>query len=140
MNDMSTKPSDLYTLEGLHWLQEEVARKEAQWDNYSGNNPNKGAAARRALWSQIEAVTASLKSQGVLDYTPEELLKRSLDKQTPSRMKGCCTELEGQWFRIKFTGKDDRGSWQWTWEPVSHEQVQGPGSYVHADRAYHLRK
>ena len=27
------KPADLYTLEGMQWLRDELALKEAQWDN-----------------------------------------------------------------------------------------------------------
>lgn len=128
---MDRKPDDLYTLEGVEWLTKELARKEAQWDNYSGNNPNKGAAERRALRSQLDSVVESLKASGVIAYTPEEILKKQLDRQTPGRLKGCCTQLEGQCYKFRLTGKNEQGHWQWKWDPVSFEEVEKDGSYIH---------
>lgn len=124
------KPADLYTLEGMQWLRDELARKEAQWDNYSGNNPNKGAAERRALRTQLDAVIESLKVNGVTPYTPEEALKKRLDKQTPGRLKSCCTQLDGQWYELRLTGKNEHNHWTWKWDPISFEEVEQHG-YIH---------
>ena len=128
---MDSKPANLYTVEGLAWLTAELAREQAKWDNYSGNNPNKGAADRRALSRQIEQVTAALKDAGTLPSTPEERLKKVLDKQTPGRLKGCCTRYEGQWYKFRLTGKNADDHWTWAWDAVDQDEVNGPGSYIH---------
>jgi hypothetical protein len=128
---MNERPNDLYTTEGLAWLKSEFARRQAQWEGYMGNNPNKGAAERKQLWEQIQTVTAVLKSNGTIPLTEQEALKQNLDRQTPRRVKGCCTLLGDQWYRISFTGKDHRGFWEWTWLPVTYADVIGPGSYIH---------
>ena len=128
---MDKRPVDIYTLEGLAWLEQEFARKQAQWESYAGNNPNKGAAERRSLRREIELVTTGLKERGLISLTAEEILKNALDAKTPSRMKGCCAEMDGQWYKIKFTGKNERGLWEWTWMPVSLDEVNGPGGYIH---------
>lgn len=129
---MTQRPTNVYTADGLAWLKSELARKEAQWDNYSGNNPNKGAADRKALRAEITSVTAILKSRGEIPLTDSEILKQQLDRQTPSRLKGCCTLLGTQWYKIKFTGKDEQGLWEWTWLPVSAEEVNASGGgYIH---------
>lgn len=128
---MNSRPDDLYTIEGLTWLKSEFTRKQTQWDEYTGNNPNRGAAERNRLWDQIQSVTAILKSNGTIPLTEQEALKQKLDRQTPSRLKGCCTFLDNQWYRIKFTGKDHEGRWEWTWLPVTYEDVTNAGSYIH---------
>jgi hypothetical protein len=130
-NQGSGRPADIYTLEGLDWLKQALAAREAQWDGYTGNNPNKWASQRKSLRTEIELVTEVLKDKGIIPRTQEEILKHRLDAQTPSRLKGCCTQYEKQWYRMRLIGKNERGYWQWTWDPIPAEEVAKPGSYVH---------
>jgi hypothetical protein len=115
----------------LEWLKNQLAHEQAKWEGYTGNNPGKWASIRRSLEREITRVSDDLKDRGLLARSPTETLKRALDRQTPSRMKGCCTKLEGQWYRIRFTGKNGGGFWEWEWDAVSPDVVDGPGSYVH---------
>lgn len=84
-----------------------------------------------SLRREIEIITERLKLQGDIPYTPEELLKKALDRQTPDRRKGCCTELDGRWYRIRYAHKDSWGYWVWIWESIEAGEVDAKGSYIH---------
>lgn len=119
------------SIEALDALKAELANLEP--GNRSGGNPNKNVARMRELRRRVEAMTETLKETGVIAYSPQELLKLKLDKLTEGRRKGCCIQLEGQWYRIHYTHRDpDRfPAWQHVWVAIAAEELNEGGSYVY---------
>lgn len=125
-----TSQTQYYSLENLAQLRTELARLEP--GNRSGGNPDKNVVRMKQLRSSILLIESELKRQGVVACTPEESLRMALDRETVGRRKGCCVEMDGQWYRIRYIGRDEDRNWQWRWESIPQEATAEPGSYIHS--------
>lgn len=112
------------TLADLDAAHAELARWQARWDNYDGNNPDKHQSDIRRAQAEVVRLTAALKADGVLPYTPQEELEQTLDRMAPDARKDDVVTYEGVAYRRRFTPaeKSRTGrvtSWRGYWERVS---------------------
>jgi hypothetical protein len=122
---------DQASIEALNALKAELATLEP--GNRSGGNPNKNVARMRELSRKVRDMTDALKESGLIAYSPEEMLKLKLDGLTEGRRKGCCIQLEGQWYRIRYTHRDPGRfpAWQHLWVTITAAELSESGSYVY---------
>ena len=112
------------TLETLSEARAALKRECERWDNYSGNNPNKGAAERRYLVSLIQDMERDLKDRGELPRTDEENLQIALDEAFPKALSREIVTYLGKTFRRRFRPAEMSRSrktvmrWHRWWEPM----------------------
>lgn len=112
------------TLADLKAARAELARREARWENYDGNNPEKYQADIQAARREVERLTAALKANGTLPYTAQEILVQALDALAPDARHGDVITHEGVRYRRRFTPAEKSRSsrvtaWRGHWERVS---------------------
>lgn len=110
-------------LEDLDAAKAELARWNARWENYSGNNPDKFQTDIRNARDEVERLTEALKAVGVLTYSEQELRDQQLDELAPGSRKDDIVTYEGVTYRRRFTParKSRSGavmSWHGFWERV----------------------
>lgn len=114
------------TLADLEAARADLARWQARWDNYDGNNPNKFQADIRRAQAEVERLTAALKASGMLPYTPQEELQRTLDGLAPNARKDVVVRHDGIAYRRRYTpaAKSRTGrvtSWRGYWERLAED-------------------
>lgn len=110
-----------------------------QWDNYSGNNPNKGHADRHAAHMKVLEIEDELKRCGVTPYTEQEQLTRELNRLYPDAASRSIVEREGRFFQIRYAPNGHslsgrvKGGYSSSWSELTAEQLE-------AERAKKSRK
>lgn len=110
-----------------------------QWDNYSGNNPNKGHADGHAAHMKVLKIEDELKRCGVTPYTEQEQLTRELNRLYPDAASRSIVEQEGRFFQIRYSPNGHslsgrvKGGYSSSWNELTAEQLE-------AERAKKSRK
>ncbi len=101
-NNVSTSP---FTLQLLREAQDEVARLERAFDNYSGGNPKKHQSEIKSARSRAESIENYLKEIGTIPRTEDENLKIELDNLFPNADNKEVVEHNGKRYQRRFFPK-----------------------------------
>lgn len=114
----------MYTLEDLEKAKAELAVHQKRWENYDGNNPNKYQADIKNAQSLVRSIIESLKVQGLLPRTEQEMLEAKLDREFPDASSKQIVEFEGKRYQKQFyplrrsrSGKSV-SEWGSRWAPI----------------------
>lgn len=113
-----------YSIADLDAARADLAKLQAAWENYDGGNPDKYQSRLKSAQSLVVIIESSLKSQGVIPYTPQELLERELDKMFPDAKSKDIVEYEGKryqrWYRPLHRSNSGKTVkvWDRGWEEV----------------------
>ncbi len=90
------------TLEDLEAAKAELARCEARWENYSGNNPQKHQTLLADARQRVRQITQALKASGDLLRSPHEELEAALDALHPNAQSRDIVEYQGDRYQRRF--------------------------------------
>lgn len=114
----------MYTLEDLAAAQESVRYWDEAFANDRSNNPEKHFANRRDAAAKLREVERSLKDQGLLPKTAQELLDEELDRFYPNAKSKTVVTHEGRKYRVRYfplvksRSRKTVKEWGHTWEPA----------------------
>ena len=115
----------MYTLEDYEKAKAGLARWNAAWDNYTGNNPDKYHADIKAAARKVREIEQYLKSSGVLELNEREKLEKELDRAFPNAKSKEVVRYEGKKYRRRFFPLEKSRSgktvteWGKSWELVA---------------------
>jgi hypothetical protein len=112
------------TLDDLRAAKSELARLEAAFDNYSGNNPNKYRASIRNARARVRTIVEALKRVGVIEKTEQERLEETLDRLAPNAKHRDTVSLEGRAYERTFfpaerNRKGNVTEWHGAWRQLA---------------------
>lgn len=114
----------MYTLNDYKKAKVELERLNQQWENYSGNNPNKFQTSIAAARSKVRIIETTLKAVGYIPRTPQEELEHRLDSEFPNARSKQIVDFEGKYYIRRFTPLEISLSgksvteWSKSWEEV----------------------
>ncbi|QTN34703.1 hypothetical protein [Cognatishimia activa] len=110
----------VYTIEDLEKAKLDLDRWQRRSDNDRSNNPNKYLSDIREARDRVRFIESHLKAMGVLERTPEEILKQSLDSAFPNAKSKEVVSFNGRRFQRIFeplgrsrSGKVSRWDSKW---------------------------
>ena len=115
----------MYTLNDYKAAKVELERLNQQWENYSGNNPNKFQTSIAVVRSKVRIIETTLKAVGYIPRTPQEELEHRLDSAFPNARSKQIVDFEGKHYIRRFTPLEKSLSgktvteWSKSWEEVS---------------------
>lgn len=114
----------MYTLDDYKAAKVELERLNQQWENYSGNNPNKFQTNMAAARSKVRAIETTLKATGHIPRTLQEELEHRLDSAFPNARSKQTVYFEEKRYIRRFTPLEISLSgktvteWAKSWEEV----------------------
>lgn len=91
------------TIEGLEQAKTQLERLEERDSMDTSGNPDKYRTRINNARMEVRRITESLKAQGLLPYTEQELLNRRLDETFPKAKSRETVEFEGARYQKRFT-------------------------------------
>lgn len=118
----------MYTLQDYEDAKAELNSVSANWENYSGNNPNKFRADIASARTKLHEIEISLKSSGLLPRTADEERDHQLDLAFPNARSNDVVIWEGKKYKRRFvpvatslSGKTVK-AWSKSWEPFAKHE------------------
>lgn len=113
----------MYTHDDYSAAKAELESLTQQWEKYSGNNPDKYRASITSAGAKVREIESALKTQGLLQRTPQEDLEKQIDLAFPNARSKQIVEFKGKRYVRRFTplGKSLSGKtteWGKSWEEV----------------------
>jgi hypothetical protein len=114
----------MHTLEDLAAARADVKHWNDAYANDRSNNPDKFAAQRRNAAARLRQVERSLKEQGLLQKSAQELLDEQLDRLYPNARPRTVVTHEWTKYRVRYFPLETSRSrktvkeWEHTWEPA----------------------
>jgi len=91
------------TLEGLEQAKKHLERLEERDSMDTSGNPDKYHTRINSARMEVRRITESLKAQGLLPYTEQELLNHRLDEAFPKAKSREIVEFEGARYQKRFS-------------------------------------
>lgn len=91
------------TLEGLEQAKKHLERLEERDSMDTSGNPDKYHTRINSARMEVRRITESLKAQGLLPYTEQELLNHRLDEAFPKAKSREIVEFEGARYQRRFS-------------------------------------
>ncbi|WP_319825846.1 hypothetical protein [Thalassovita sp.] len=116
------------TLEGLERAKEHLERLEERDGLDTSGNPEKYHTRINAARMEVRRLTESLKAQGLIPYSDQELLNRKLDKAFPKARSKDIVDFDGAQYQKRFSPatKSRSGktvtSWNQWWQRFPDEK------------------
>lgn len=113
------------TLEGLEQAKEHLERLEERDSMDTSGNPDKYHTRINNARMEVRRITGSLKEQGLLSYTDQEILNRKLDAAFPRARSRDVVEFEGARYQKRFSpatksrSRKTVTSWNQWWRQLS---------------------
>lgn len=105
--------------------QAQLADIERRWDNYSGNNPDRFDSGLKYWGGVVADLTRTLKMEGLIAATADELLEFQLDREFPRARSKEIVSFGGKRYRRRFApavlsrSRKTVIRWSKWWEPVA---------------------